>query len=764
VDGDASGSGPTSLIKKASVKCCFGMQCRSTKGHARWLLLCAADTCPACRPSAVGAAERMVCSLCYIQQPRESLGALVSTPVLHRNMAIHDKSTGSPAGKRGTEPPPKGGKAYLSTRGKGTGPSRGNGRGGQQQPGPGPKDDKHKARQPARQPNPFVSASFSGWDRFAVFEEADRPLAVDAEILPLAGGMLHKRDLTEACVWLSIASHLNRSSQAMLLRSLGKEKWGVVGDEALPSVLSMWARRAYASWRLWEAVPFKGADTITLTEVCSGAPAGGRTRVQWNFLRTQSDQGYHLLPLDRVKDIFVLSSELYPNGEATDECLGSSVSNPAVAESSEPSCPETSPPRLLTWAEKGKAVCVPPPAPCVSDTSPPPCPSKLAGGVGVGAQVPVRLGIPSATQRRSEFIHTELLDEEEYLLLGDSDEQTRWMSETAFSEEREEIAYPLGACGPIDVPRLRYVGEWAPMSHCYHRGTLHKVDWTSGWMVSLNPGVAMPSPLLRGSVHLAAASVKQAAWYLDSVLYYPLPSGSGLTPMGRRDFTDGVEQVSTFRHGDTLQIAGESWSASWSVNGEELLCLTRVEKPALPSLSHFVRTHTVRLRQWCGLSPPTTVVRAPQPEPLDDEVKLRIDWTAVQQSAPDELQAMLQQARNVAASRRWGETAPNPFSSSNYVAGLGPLVKSRPFGYAGGRPFRWGYCYSCGKLLPSARMPGRLCGCPPTPAARTLARGEHVTCVGGVVYPGVVSTESQHPPLKEGKETLATDQCFRAAP
>lgn len=585
--------------------------------------------------------------------------------------------------------------------------------------------------------------AFLGYDRFACFDQQPECLGAEPAVVPLIAAALHKRDLSQACVWLSLCAHMCTAKFRKLIPLLATERWGVVPEEQLPSLLSIWARRANVRWELWELPTLSPGESGTISKSTSVNPAGRSVTGIWSFLRVRSTTGWHLMPLGFPdRDVVVPFEDLFPPPVPDVQ--------PPMVEAVEAPSPEPKP--LATAEEKGKGVvrpdvatssahdlAVPSTAGCVSQ--PGVSPETEAVARPATGPCPVAQSAPPVSGRFpvSGYPWADPVYDAHY-------PTEPWPHELAAGyPKRRTVVQPT------------YEGVWAPP----HKG----YRWVAGWWNSTNPTPATPR-LLRGMPMFCSATTDQFTRYLDSVLYLPMPADTGLVSIGRRGITDGVRHATTFQVGDTLVRDGDQWTVypdpilstclRVQRTGERLIDLQPVRK--------YLRPITSRWKRLIGEALPKTTVLSPLTEEIDPVVKMKVEYSLAVELLPNEDQANIGHARNRAAAEKWGDNCMPAHAAEQLVTACGRARRRGPVGYGGGKPFQWGYCYSCGKQLPAKRMPGRLCGCSPTPSARSIAQGDHVCRVGGIVYPGVVETVSQHPPLKEGKATFASSECFRVAP
>lgn len=542
-------------------------------------------------------------------------------------------------------------------------------------------------------PNPARNAVWAGWERFTCFEAVDSPLLTEVKAHDSLTRALAKRDLSQACVWLSLAAHMRGSRYELVLKALAERKWGEVPGERLHAVLNEWCRKANARWVLY-GPSSGGADSHVLEQLCSAAPMGSKTRDCWNFLQVQSDVGLHLLPLEQASDRIVPHDLIFPAPPAP-------LSDPSPSESVIPDAASVGLPK----------------------------PAKSAGGPTPFQPLPGQIR-PFTIAYEGVFPPPA-----DFSVPMDDDAADGWQVVEVYGDHL--------LVGPQ-----------------------YGFSWTCGWLDS-EAAPERPS-YWRDRPQVVSATTALFARHGGAVLYY-LPSSHRFRPLGRRGLTDGVVNFTYFTAGDTLTRGGERWVAvKTQFHGIEMLKVVRSsEWTVFGALRETVRdcaNSLPLLSDLIGIKPPPVSVLAPCVEPLPVSVTDKMAYDVARMRMPEEAQPLMQRAFVEWQSTQGGEGAPKAEVAANYVSSLLDHNSAVPFSYSGGHPFEWGYCYSCGANLPGKRMPGRLCGCDPTPAARICSQGGRIAKLGGVTYPGVVTTMSQHPPLKEGKQTLATSQVFRGPP
>lgn len=168
-----------------------------------------------------------------------------------------------------------------------------------------------KDRPQCRQPNPCASAAWSGWLRFSAFDANPDALLTEVCAHDAMVAALSKRDISQACVWLSLAAHMRQKRYEHVFRALAQLQWSDVQGERLMSVLNEWCRKANSRWVLYELSSGQ-TDSRVLQQVSSSSPAGAQTRDCWSFLRLESDVGFHLVPLGEPSDAVIPDSILFP--------------------------------------------------------------------------------------------------------------------------------------------------------------------------------------------------------------------------------------------------------------------------------------------------------------------------------------------------------------------------------------------------------------------------------------------------------------------
>ncbi len=565
-------------------------------------------------------------------------------------------------------------------------------------------DNKGNGRAYGRSPNPMRAKAWGGWERYACFEACDSPLLTDPSSHDAMVRVQAGRDLSQACVWLSLAAHMRGKRFELVLAAMAKRQWVAVPGERLHSVLNEWCRKANSRWVL-HGITSGDADCCSLEQLCSAAPSGSATRDCWHFLQVESDVGLHLMPLEQPSDTLV------PR-----ELLGPALPEPHL----DPPAPEPVAPGAVP--EQQEQACAPVPAALQPELA------------LVLAPAEVQPAPPQAPLREPGQYYDETL--------------------------RYEGVFPP----PPDAGAFDGYSKWVDSG--LNLGQPVAFSWMAGWLSS--EGIdARPSYWRRRPV-LVSATLDLFAVYGGTVLYY-LPKAHRFTAVGRRGLTDGVGTFTYFTAGDSLTRAREDWVAvKTHVCGLDLLKVVRRSDESIfgSIVEHISEAFSCPrpLRDLLDVSPPPVQIRAPCAVALPESVTDKMAYDVARMTLPENAQPLIQRAWIEWQASQGGEGAPKAEVAANYATNLLEHSAKRPFSYSGGHPFEWGYCYSCGAQLPGRRMPGRLCGCDPTPAARVYADGGRIAKLGGVTYPGVVTTTSRHPPLKSGKRTLATSQVFRGPP
>lgn len=291
-------------------------------------------------------------------------------------------------------------------------------------------------------------------------------------------------------------------------------------------------------------------------------------------------------------------------------------------------------------------------------------------------------------------------------------------------------------------------------------------QWVGGWLPGRPPpGVtASWTSLLPTFPHLCSASLQAVARYGDSVAYWPaqVEGGDNLNAIrhvtARRLECGGV-YVDIFLKGDVLSRDG---------------CKYVVEDHSTIKGAWALRCTdwTVKLQRLMPnmLRQPRVVVETEGQLVTERAEAVKVAYAVTLQTLVDPMEiAAYRMAYNFARDKKF-EKVP---SAAAALAQVRRQIKEagvpQDRGYVCGRGYDWGYCYSCGTMPKGQpKLKGRLCvSCRKsnTRVGRLVADGHHVASVANpIVYPGVVNTESRHPPLKEGVKTFISEANFRFAP
>lgn len=645
------------------------------------------------------------------------------------------------------------------------------------------RDGKHAKTtdRPERFQNPAAVAVWKDWERFKVFEQSATGLntthpqmAAQAKIMNC-----HKAELHTSCVYLALASFL---SVPGLVR-LGKCEWGSVQPDRLLWILERFAAPEKAMVMLWRAVETNGSVTLTSKSYRFFRETPVK---RWNFLLADgiSSSGvltHHLLPFcDPHGDLPVEAGVLYP-------AIGT---NPSALNAG-PQAPEVGAKCFMPYPippEEPEFVPKPAPAGVLLSKK-----GAVSGFVGKTSEdrdtlVPEEVGNPSkarvmtvdeapvnpdnVTPEELEAIRlmeqapapsSPVESSTEGLFYSDSQSSPKPIPTkgTAFERYLENCTIS----GYAGATSLAYQGVWEPVE-----GT-----WVGGWWSSTFSVEKSAPSIIPTTPDLASATADQASVWADSIKYLPIPAAiPGCHLVGDRTLADGHHSVQYFKAGDTVVIDRREYSVREEVwQGLSVLALHPAWEPTCITRAFLHLFYGVVvpllfvLGGLIGLGPirSLTVVRNHMGFGFDEETKKRADYALLGPLVAKESAAAFGNLKNQAATRQYGADAPCPYRAFYYATHEGKFVQAT-YGITGGKPYPWGaYCYSCDRQLPGT-FPGRLCGRCVEPASAALIRdGHHVTSIGDpVVYPGVVTTESRHPPMKAGKETVATPQCFRVAP
>lgn len=253
---------------------------------------------------------------------------------------------------------------------------------------------------------------------------------------------------------------------------------------------------------------------------------------------------------------------------------------------------------------------------------------------------------------------------------------------------------------------------------------------------------------------VASAITQTVALYGADVLYYEVRSGTSMRP--GTVTVDGEVHI-TFSAGDTVTIAGDKYSVN------------PVVAMGVPLLKLVLRTSGVvgSIRKALTLRPNVSVAlvdvqRAcvPTVRPLTQS---RAEWLMAVNTAKDPLCiTVLGKMRHDIADEDYGPGTESAHDATEWVANLRKVWPSNPTVMG---PYKWGYCYSCGKA-PPGKFKGRLCEqCAKgtnLELGEVVASGQRITSLANpVAYPGVIHTKTETPKLKQ-VATNATPENFQA--
>lgn len=530
---------------------------------------------------------------------------------------------------------------------------------------------------------------------------------------------LKQRAEDECCVYVSLCAHIAHTGErGSVLRSLVNKRWGPVEPHRIDTVLGEYAAKCKASYSLWRLR--RDGDERVLEHARTVSPKHPTPGLVWHFLELESDIGLHLVPVGQPDEYATLDVAAPvgapvppPVNEQAVDALPGAVRGP------DGNLPEARPP-----VEGGGAAAVP----AVERAEPAGRPAREPAG-------------PAGELAFEGYV-------DGVALAGDLSPFPVWF--------REGISSAVHVLGSLLKARPRYEGFYPPPEG---------MKWVGGWQTipvfyreGLGSGYVLKAP------HYCSATLDYAATYTTSVLYVPLPAGLDLEVLGNRTLGWQGRSVSYFCVGDVVCVGKTDYKAlGCVVDGRDCIKLERINNPKLWGLFdqveswYPVRSRSMRQLTDCSVRPLKGATL------MDPSTLCRVKWAIAERDVPEHLIAPFNRVQTVAAKNSYGVEADDPFVALNVIESVSGAAAPVQYAYRGGAPFEWGDCYSCGKRFPSSRMPGRLCGCC-LPVARDVANGDRVAAIGRVVYPGVVQTTTRHPPLKEGKRTVACAANFSGAP
>lgn len=568
-------------------------------------------------------------------------------------------------------------------------------------------------------------ASIEVWENFGafqVFDAAGDSWLATTRVAKAQEALIHKLKGHRApCPYLAVAAFLHESAIGVM----AKEDMPVVQN--LNAFLDRWSRRQEASYTIFDLELVEGVASLREKLVRSR-----NTDSWWNFLVVDTvldgRPARHVLPLVRpdrkaIVTVDVLfpdqantESEVFKEAEAQIGRIGDT--SPAVADGQSVKLQETAVVEPHAYWR-----------------------SCLAADPGLN-------GLRLLLQARDH--------------LGSAADDGFDIIERPEGGNRDtSVLFDEGVIpGFGETTSLFYEGVYPPPPNL-------GLIWQDGWWPVFRPKGQKTRALLPTAPAICSATAEQAGRWGSSVLYWPVPEQLPVDRPGPRGLASGSASTQFFQAGDSVRIGGiEFVPEEVRYCGERFLRLFRSEPTTALTAKLDWITSAVYRDAWYPLraafssvSPEAVVITANDSIAITAELQSRVDFATGLQVLPPEHQAGYNQCRNQAAALGYKGDAPSARSAAIVTQRSLKAWQRGEFSYAGGKPFPWGYCYSCGKSLPG-RFPGRLCGCSQTPAALVAAAGLHVTPLGGIVYPGVVQTMTRHPPLKQ-KKTLATSQCFR---
>jgi hypothetical protein len=614
-------------------------------------------------------------------------------------------------GRQGAQARGKGGKA-------GPKPEQSHQSGGRGK-GASPPADGSAPKSVARMANACRDLVWKGYERFQKFDGSPSSLLSDPVAAQLQSQVSTRSDVSQACVWLALAAHCNGEDRVDVLKRILARRWGVVTPTSFEGVMHEWARLGKATCCIYIPEGEKGGMyTLPEKPTITYSPIGARTKTRWNFLQVPTDAGYHLLPL----------------GWADTDVLVDDPFQPPAVDPPRPAKGESSAPLKTAEVAEPSAAAV---------AAPPQQPDLVP--VAVGAQPPEGDVAPAPKARGAGA--------------GIGDDRSKYTCPRP-ARRGFGVGANLAAVLPTEKAKPAYEGPYPPPDGFEWVGENGNSSW------------------LRLAPRCVAATTEYAARWAyvrpDMVYYAPPPLSDaepfGFRRLGRRGLTDGLDRFTYFMAGDRVTVDGDDYTAVKCHERQSFLRLIPADASGpLRTLGRLLARAGDAMTLGIlaqARDPPNCTVVPPIEGPLDRTMQMRIAYDLVRQDADPRDAALVQRGYQAAQECGWGADAPSAYQVAALVKSLREHCPPGRWGYSGGKPFDWGYCYSCGSNQRRPRLPGRLCReCRnATPAARAAAIGMHVTSVGKHVYPGVVETLSQHPPLKRGKETLATSQCFQVAP
>lgn len=330
-----------------------------------------------------------------------------------------------------------------------------------------------------------------------------------------------------------------------------------------------------------------------------------------------------------------------------------------------------------------------------------------------------------------------------------------------------------------DGPAPVYEGSWEPHVAC---------RWRGGWFSAKKPASPDRWAAFGRVPDIASATLAQASKWLHRCLYVPVtPEEHRLSETAA--VTCGDETVFRFEEGWVVELHGRKYLA----RGHDIAFpLSVIERYGFSGSRQYLQKRVLSLELCdddcmadCKVELQDILYKLPGMSLLakeDPQAKVCEAGIQLAREVPEQTQLKAGYARlldrvpehnlpeavifrNDAAMRTWetGKGAVKPNVCERYIAAH-TRETDRPWGFAGGTRYQWGYCYGCGKERPG-QFKGRLCGTcvNSTPSARMLAYGYSAVKPGSIVYPGVVQVPTLFPPLKQ-YGSIATPKTLQGVP
>lgn len=296
--------------------------------------------------------------------------------------------------------------------------------------------------------------------------------------------------------------------------------------------------------------------------------------------------------------------------------------------------------------------------------------------------------------------------------------------------------------GLIREPRSRhYIGPWAPP---------RSYDWVGGEWASQRTDASVGSRFTVAP--FVANTAKMAARFVCEVTYVITNVPRTVRQTGYRTVTDGFEVDQTFFPGDVVVVDGVEYTATRDSSlGPECM---KLRPAAFTGWGHALRSSLTKPLRGLVQVGRTAEVRPTVRTELAGRAANKAKFAHAIAVCEDPTQlSVLATLRNVAANCDYDPEEITAEAAARFAGELVASTSGRLVGFCGGRPYGWGYCFSCGKERPG-RFRGRLCDdCNrgQTTMAQAVADGQLVVNLSHPVqYPGVVKCLTRHPRLKTG--------------